>query len=186
MPPLSSHRSGGLTLFELLTVVALIAVLTTWALPQWQAASLEVRAWLWQRELAGALERARLHTATHGVAVTLCGGGATTGCDPDGWSSGWLLFEDRAGDRACSGIAADGGCSDHGGRVLEVGAGVAAPLVVTANHTVRSGVRYSPEHWGVMPGSFALCAEDQELARLILSRAGRVRRAAGDPVAGCG
>ncbi len=169
-------RGCGLTLPELLVVAAVIALTVAWAVPQWQASLEAVRAWTWQRELIGALERARARARIAGVTVTVCGGTPESGCADAGWSDGWLVFEDPADRGECRGVDARGRCAGHGGELLEVGRGVAAPLRVAGNRNVRGGVSYAPDRWAVGNGTFSLCRGARPLASVKIARTGRARR----------
>ncbi|BAU57683.1 GspH/FimT family pseudopilin [Halorhodospira halochloris] len=170
----------GFTLPELMMVIAIIGLLIALAAPQWSATRSELSAWMWQRELSGGLERARAHSISYAAPVSLCGGTPTHGCSAEQWSSGWIAFEDPQAERSCSGVDSSGNCEGHGGKVLEIGRGVTDNLEVSGNHNVRHGVHYSPDNWGVAPGTFKVCRGEQHLGSIIISRSGRVRRAAGN------
>lgn len=162
-----------------MAVIAIIGFIVALALPRWSASSTEVRVWMWQREISGGLKRARAHSLSYAVPVSVCGGTPATGCAATGWNAGWMAFEDDDGTRSCTGLDSNGRCQDHGGKLLEVGRGLSGELSVSGNHNVRHGVHYSPDNWGVAPGTFEVCQKHRQLGRVIISRSGRVRFAEG-------
>lgn len=97
-------RIEGLSLIEVLTALAIAAVLLTMALPACLAVIDRARIARVQADLGDAfLSGARLAVAS-GTATVLCParetGGCTGGID---WSQGWLLFADVDGDRRYGG-----------------------------------------------------------------------------------
>ena len=87
--------SRGLTLVEVMVVLALVVIVATFAMPTW-------RHWLARQELANraqtlatALERARTEAIKRGHRVNLCKSPDAATCADDGdWSAGWIMHVD--------------------------------------------------------------------------------------------
>jgi type IV fimbrial biogenesis protein FimT len=90
-----SVPNGGYTLVELITTVAVIALVTALAVPGMRSLLQNNRAVTEANALVGALNLARSETVTRGQPVSLCPStdGATC-ADTDDWSTGWLVFAD--------------------------------------------------------------------------------------------
>lgn len=102
MRPGSAGCRRGFTVIELLTVLAVMAVLTAVALPQMATVTNRAAVAASISSLAGALRLARSEAVKRGEHVTVCArdpasGDQDTNCAPAGkdWSAGWLVFVDR-------------------------------------------------------------------------------------------
>lgn len=166
----------GVTLPELLVVLALVATVTLVAVPDWRAALDDVRAWAWQRELVDALDRARARSRIEGRPVLVCGGAEGRACDPEGWADGWVVAEAGA-ERVAAGEPVPRE------RTLERGRAAGARHHVAANRGVRDGVLFDPGTLWVTPGTFTLCRDGEALGAVVVSSLGRVRAEAGDSAA---
>lgn len=163
-----TSREPGFTLYELLTTLAVVAVLTVLATPSlvdlWTRANV-------QRSLhtmSTSLALARIDAVTRGHPATLCpsaGGGACSGGTD--WSSGWILYRDRnRKDQPES--AAD---------VIEISPPIHGALGMYTSPG-RQRIRFHPNGWA--PGSnlrLSVCsrASGKLLGSIIVSNAGRPR-----------
>lgn len=96
---LSAHRYG-LSLIELLVVLALVAVLTGWAIPSMSGVFQRYRVDTVRDELLASLQLARVEAIRQGVSVVV---ERQTGCTTalgsgNNWSCGWLLYADLNGN----------------------------------------------------------------------------------------
>lgn len=100
------HKQKAFTLVELLTVMAIIAIITTIALPSFQSLIYTTRISSYTSTLQSALLLTRSEAVKRGIPVTICRSEnpssgnptcATTNSNPlanTGWGSGWIIFTD--------------------------------------------------------------------------------------------
>jgi type IV fimbrial biogenesis protein FimT len=87
----------GFGLIELVTVIAIIAVLTAIALPSFQTIVQRNRVVTDTNNLLTALNLARNEAVARGRPVSVCASTNGTACDgtgTDDWSAGWMVFTD--------------------------------------------------------------------------------------------
>lgn len=173
----------GFTLVELIIVLALMAVLTTIAIPSFADLSVRNRVTADINQLNATLQGARSTALGNGVAVIVCPGDSSSGCRDHGrWERGWFSFTDPDGDRDCELTASGNRCTD-GGRILNV-------IVPTTGGTLRATgepskrVRYTPlGHADGYLGTFKRCSADGETAAgFTLIMTGRLRRVAPEDI----
>lgn len=155
-------RSQGLTLIEMLIVVALLSLMAQLSVPAWQDFISKQRAQTLLHSLERAVQQTRNLAITHRTGAELCGSLDGRTCHSD-WSSGWLIRLHRPQSPQ--------------------------PEVLHYQHLNSSGLRLS---WsGFQPrifyhanglstasnGRFYLCRQHSLDWQLILNRQGRVRRA---------
>ncbi len=92
-------KNSGFTLLELIIVLALIAIVMTFAIPAMQTFTLNDRLTTNINTLIGHLAYARSEALTRSTQVIVCSSddGATCGGT---WSDGWLVFVDADADNA--------------------------------------------------------------------------------------
>lgn len=83
-------KQSGLTLVELLVVVALLAIVAQVALPAWQEFIMKNRSLALQHSIERAVYQARARAATRKTPFELCGSSDTESCSSN-WSGGWIL-----------------------------------------------------------------------------------------------
>jgi type IV fimbrial biogenesis protein FimT len=100
------HKQKAFTLIELLTVISIIAIVTTIALPSFQSLIFTTRISSYTSTLQSALLLTRSEAVKRGINVTICRSEnassgnpscATTNSNPlanTGWASGWIIFTD--------------------------------------------------------------------------------------------
>ncbi len=83
-------REQGITLVELLIVIALLTVIAQVALPAWQTFIMKNRSQALQHSVERAVHLARSRAVTGHTTIELCGSRNGENCSSD-WSSGWLM-----------------------------------------------------------------------------------------------
>jgi type IV fimbrial biogenesis protein FimT len=92
-----------MTLLELLTVLAVIAVLLAIAVPSFVSLTQTNRVAGEVNALSGALQFARAEAIKEGVPVTICASSNGTSClgaSTSAWNTGWIVFSDTNGNKA--------------------------------------------------------------------------------------
>ncbi|ATE71153.1 hypothetical protein CNO08_07125 [Lysobacter capsici] len=93
-------RHYGISLFELLTTLAIVAIVVAIAAPAMVAIRDRARIVRVQTELSEVFLAATRHAVAGGVATVLCPSRDQAGCiEGHDWSHGWLAFADLNGDR---------------------------------------------------------------------------------------
>jgi type IV fimbrial biogenesis protein FimT len=93
------RRSFGITVAELLVALAVVGVLTGFAIPAFHGFIERNRATIAMNQLLGALQSARAAAVTLRSIVVVCPGGSAVVCGArDSWHLGMLIFSDRNGD----------------------------------------------------------------------------------------
>ncbi len=97
----SPRHARGLTLVELITTLALAGVLLAVAVPAWSELVDRSQVTTTANQLLTALRYARSAAVNRNRMIGLCPSDDGTHCsgDPFGWQRGYLVFEDRDGDR---------------------------------------------------------------------------------------
>lgn len=170
MPKPSSH--SGFTLIELVTVVAVIGVLLTIAIPSFRTLIFDYRMTSAANELAAMMTLARSEAYKTNKTVTVCAtsdpSAATPACNTSGtaWSSGWLI-------------------KNANGAIIKVSQGASSVSVSGASHQVLfnpNGLRISGNQ------TLTLCdSRGASKARgIVIAASGRVRiTEAGDASLSC-
>lgn len=99
---LSPRRTRGLTLVELITTTAVMAISLAVLVPSWTGLAQRNQITAAGNQLLGHLRFARSHAVHRRRFVSLCPStdGATCSGDPHGWQGGYLIFSDNNGNRA--------------------------------------------------------------------------------------
>lgn len=172
-------RICGLTLVELLVVLAVVAILATVAVPGFKTLLREMQATRMVEDYVRALRIGRsVAMAVHEYTV-VCQSDRLQHCtaQPD-WASGWLVFRDPDGDGECDG-AGDGLCADGGQVLLAHRPNLNGFDFIPNGNPLRLGyVSYDPAGFAIGQNSrFSLCDRHRVAAprAVVLSFMGRVR-----------
>jgi type IV fimbrial biogenesis protein FimT len=95
------ERQAGLTLVEMLTVMAVTAILLAIGVPSYKYVTNSNRMYTEAGELLGDLQFARTEAAREGLPITVCisSDGASCLTGATSWSNGWIVFVDHNGDQ---------------------------------------------------------------------------------------
>lgn len=110
-------RHAGLTLLELLVVLAIAALLAGLAVPALDRALLNARRGATMESLVRAAWFARTEALRRGRPVVLCGSAGSDHCagEPDAWSGGWLV---AAADAPLVALRRGPGVTDRRARLI--------------------------------------------------------------------
>ncbi len=114
-------RQNGFTLMELLTTMAVAALLASMAVPSFTALSLNSKRVSSTNELVSAMHFARSSAVLRNERFTVCPTSNGTACGA-GWGQGWLAFADLNGNQII----------DFGETVARAGLGQAGISIVSA------------------------------------------------------
>lgn len=91
----SRGRSGGFTLVEVITVIAIASILAAVGIPNLYNATRSTRISAQANEFVGTLNYARSEAVKRGQRVTVCKSANGTSCATTGnWDQGWIVFVD--------------------------------------------------------------------------------------------
>lgn len=149
---------AGLTLLELLTTLAVVAILLSAAVPGFRHLTINNQLVSQTNELAGALNLARNEAVTRNRTVSICqsSDGASCGGTGKQWGQGWLLFVNRDADRPA--------VVDPGEEVLRRGAPIRPGYSLRTDAAYATFLSYDPSGQPHAPGRFVLC-RDSDLTR---------------------
>lgn len=150
---LSSHiRDQGVTLIELLTVIAIVAILAAIGVPSFQETVVRNRTAAQSNEFLSALNFTRSEAIKRGHSVTLCRSiNATTCATAGGWENGWLAFSDPNGN----------GTMDTGETSIRVWAALGSGFTLKGNTGVAGTIRYDARGMAQNTGHLLMCKSDQ-------------------------
>lgn len=163
------NRQHGLTLIELLMVIALIGILMGIAAPSFSELLLNQRQISQLNTLVGQLNYARSEAIKQGQWLMVCKSPDGTSCTNSGdWDTGWMVFADQNRDRQRNGDEA----------LLYHHRPHAALSIRYAGFPSPNYVIYYPGGTSLGNGTFTFCdSRGAEQARaVILAKSGRLRR----------
>ncbi|MEQ1439523.1 GspH/FimT family pseudopilin [Fontimonas sp. SYSU GA230001] len=145
---LNDSRAQGYTAIELLVTIAVLAIITAYAIPALGEIVVRNRLAVQANELVGALNYARSEAVSRGGTVALCPSRPPyTACDiSSSWSEGWVVFAD-------GGVT---GAIDDAADVLRVFDALQSGSTLDASGT--QAVRYLPDGFldASAPSTFTL------------------------------
>lgn len=97
---MQSGQQTGVTMIELMIVVAIAAILATIAAPSFSDFINNTRLTSMMTQLTGDLNRARSEAIKRNLWVMVCARSTDTACGAD-WNNGWLVCYDENRDDAC-------------------------------------------------------------------------------------
>ena len=169
-------RQTGLTLLELLTALAIIAILLAAATPSLQQQQLKYRLDAESRRLFTDMQFARMRAITHRQAVVICPDQGNGSCaNSPTWHAGWFVFADQNRDQERQ--------TDE--PIIRIGASM--PQLTGTSSAGRTRARFLPD--GSAAGSnltLRICSQaDLPWRRITLSNSGRLRLINEAPPAAC-
>ncbi len=104
------RKVSGLTLIELVTVLAVTAILLAVVTPSVESILANNRSSAYANDLLSALRLARAEAINRGVSMSLCARASSTSTSSCGltWSNGWMLFTDGRGGAGAGTLASSG------------------------------------------------------------------------------
>lgn len=168
----------GVTLLELLTTLAVLAICLALGLPAYERFLQRQRADAAAHLLTSYFATARLTAVTHRKITVVCPSDGSTGaCLPDrDWGQGWMLFLAPNGGRQPS-------IPEH---ILRNEPAPLHPSLRMVSNQGRPQLRYLPD--GRSSGSnltVRVCQDTRVLAEVIVNNAGRIRTTRPDNPEGC-
>lgn len=104
--PLTLYQ--GVTLIELMVVLAIIAIFLMFALPSYENVQTGDRIASEMNDLNGDVEFARISAVSRGIPVTICASTDLKSCsDSASWGTGWIIFSDFNGDHSLQSTQGD-------------------------------------------------------------------------------
>jgi type IV fimbrial biogenesis protein FimT len=92
------HRQRGLTLIELMVVLAITAIMLAVAVPSMMTLTTTNRVTVEVNSLVGDLQYARSEAIKQGIPVSLCVSSNGSSClNSSNWQTGWIVFPDATG-----------------------------------------------------------------------------------------
>jgi type IV fimbrial biogenesis protein FimT len=173
---LSTYRQRGFTLVELVVTVALLAILTTLAIPSFTETLRQWRRDSATRELSTSLQLARSEAIKTSRQIVVCPSTNETSCAASNeWSTGWIVYvDDGAGNQA----NANNGALDVGELPLKVASARSGVATITSSGNVQfmqflpNGLMGSATTTLTVTPSGATSAT--KVDRIAVSRVGRV------------
>ena len=171
------HHRNGFTLIELVTTLAIVAVLLAIGLPGFGEALARLRVQTAMHRVSTDLAMARSSAIMRRSPVVACPGLGMSGCSGDAdWSHGWIVFADPDGNRRPDTVA-------ELLRVSDAPSGAGGRLRLGAT---RHFVRYQRD--GRSAGTnltVRVCSGEALAGEVIVNNLGRVRSARPQPPRPC-
>ncbi len=157
-------KHNAFSLIELLVALAILTIALSIAAPGFGRLLEEHRLRVAAQELQSALNQARATAVLTGQPVSIA---ALDG----NWAQGWVLFVDSNNN----------GTREPTEQLLATHAAL-SNITVIPDSTSRRYVHYTPGGYSIQPsgafhsGHFVLCTSTQSATRIVINRAGRIRR----------
>lgn len=148
-----SVRQAGVTLLEMLIVVAMIAILVSVGLPGFMDTLGRMSTNAAARSLNSAFSLARSEAVKRRLDISICASTSGTDCSAGSWSSGWIVFIDANED-----ANGDTGSVDAGDTVIQV----FEPLGDMVTTATTDLLQYNSRGFGRNSSTetFKICPED--------------------------
>lgn len=161
--------SAGFSLLEVITTLAISAILLGVAVPALSALLSSNHLSVHVNDLRGTLSLSRSHAIRENRHVVICKSADGEFCDTSAqWSDGWIVYVDKNRNRT----------RDSGERVLRVHSGFHGKTALEYRaFGSRNYIAFRPTGMTLTNGTFTFCVpRHQDMRRaLILSKTGRVR-----------
>jgi len=146
---------SGITLVEMMVTVAILAILASIAVPNYQQMIASTRMNGQASEFLAMLHYTRSEAVKRNVAVTMCKSADGATCSSGGtWAQGWIVFSD-------AGVL---GTIDGADTVLKVHAALTGNSTIAATSGVADFISYHPNGLSTQSGQLDLCSNLTELA----------------------
>lgn len=147
MHPAMSNRNDGFTLVELITVLAIAAVVASTALPSYKSLVMNSRVQTSLYQLMAHLKFARGEAIKRGFSVALCASNDQATCNGGNqWESGYIVFVNINGDQVV----------DPGETVLRATTS-SDPSITIRSAAFGNGIGYQPSAFTNVAGTFTVC-----------------------------
>ncbi len=174
LPFVGLRRHSGVTLIELMTTLAVAAILVAWAIPSFRAYLQNTRVSTQTNEFVAAVNLARSTAITDGVAVTACTSNAANTCGGS-WNDGWLMFTDCDNDGVPDLAATATVCDGEPERLVISGVAQSGGTTITETSSA-TGFRYLSNGFIDNPRTFIVCGQDTDTGRrVVIDATGRPR-----------
>jgi len=165
-------KYSGFTILELMITLAVVAVVTSFAIPAMGQFIKNDRLTTQINTLVSHLAYARSEAVTRNQQTVLCARSSDTACGSE-WKNGWLLFVD-ANSNGTLDAATD--------EILRVQQTLEGENILSSSETIGNTVVY--DYRGFAPssiGTFTLCDDrkDDHMKSISISNTGRVRQGGG-------
>jgi type IV fimbrial biogenesis protein FimT len=171
----SRSTARGFTLVELVTVLAILAVLTGIAVPAFTGFMRAATLTSATNDLFASILMARSEAVRRGSRTALCKSSDGHACaNSGGWEQGWIVFHDTNND----------GAHDPGEEIILHAQAMPRDLHLSGNLNVAKYVSYTPTGearlagGGFQAGTFTLCnpsLRSEEARQIVISSSGRPR-----------
>jgi len=168
-------KQSGVTLLELMVVLAIAAILLTMAIPGFTSLARSSRLSSATNEMLSFLHLARSEAIKRKVRAVMCPSATGSSCAQDGgWHQGWVLFHDVNGNAAL----------DAGDVVIMSRSGLPEGLRLTGKQPVSRYISYTPEgaakltSGAFQAGTLTVCEPSPSpvsARQIVISRTGRPR-----------
>jgi type IV fimbrial biogenesis protein FimT len=149
-PPMSGmsfkYRSSGFTMFELVIVMVIVAILAAVGLPSFKYVTTSNRIASELNGLVGDLQFARSEAVKEGVPITVCVStdGANCAAGDSAWESGWIVFTDSNGNNVV-----DAAAGEKVLRAQKAFSAAGSTDTLTPTNTAFQAVRFNREGFAV-------------------------------------